>query len=86
MVAWNKVLDPIYEELRARGKPDLTSIVIYKTGNLRGYPPFFSDGGDARSRRFDPNNLKQVERWQNEVARVFDEWGAKGKGTSGVGV
>jgi hypothetical protein len=79
VVAWNKVLDPIYEELRVLGKPDLTSIVIYKTGNLQGYPPFFSDGGEARSKRFNPNNLKQVERWQKEVARVFEEWASKEK-------
>jgi hypothetical protein len=63
------------------GKPDLTSIVIYKTGNLQGYPAFFSDGGEARSKRFNPNNLKQVERWQKEVAGVFEEWGTKGKRT-----
>ncbi len=77
--AWHKVLDPIYEELRTLGKPDLTSIVIYKTGNQQGYPPFFSDGSEARSKRFNPNNLKQVERWQKEVARVFEEWATKGK-------
>jgi hypothetical protein len=77
--AWNKVLDPIYEELRALGKPDLTSIVIYKAGNRQGYPPFFSDGGEARSKRFNPNNLKQVERWQKEVAGVFEEWAPKEK-------
>jgi hypothetical protein len=81
VVAWNKVLDPIYEELRALGKPDLTSIVIYKTGNQQGYPPFFSDGGEARSKRFNPNDLKQVDRWQKEVARVFEEWSKKGKRT-----
>jgi hypothetical protein len=79
VVAWNKVLDPIYEELRALGKADLTSIVIYKTRNQQGYPPFFSDGGEARSKRFNPNNLKQVERWQKEVARVFEEWSKKEK-------
>jgi hypothetical protein len=72
--AWSKVLDPIYEESRALGKPDLTSIVIYRSGNLKGYPPFFSDGGEARSKRSDPNKLKQVERWQKEVARVFEAW------------
>jgi hypothetical protein len=54
VVAWNKVLDRIYEELRALGKPDLTSIVIYKTVNQQGYPPFLSDGGEARSKRFQP--------------------------------
>jgi hypothetical protein len=77
--AWHKVLDPIYEELRTLGKPDLTTIIIYKTGTLEGYPPFFSDGGEARSKRFNPNNLKQVERWQSEVARVFEEWATKRK-------
>jgi hypothetical protein len=34
-------------------------------------PPSFTDGGEARSKRFDPNNLKQIERWQKEVASVF---------------
>jgi hypothetical protein len=68
--------------LRALGKPDLTSIVIYKTGNQQGYPPFFSDGGEARSKRFNPT-LKQVERWQKEVARVFEEWASKKIGGSG---
>jgi hypothetical protein len=72
--AWSKILDPIYEEVRALGKPDLT----YKSGNQQGYPPFFSDGGEARSKRFNPNNLKQVERWQKKVARVFETWNAKG--------
>ena len=69
IAAWKKVLDPIYEDCIAKGHPDLTAIVIY---NATGYPPFFSDGGDARSKRFNPNNLRQVERWQKEVARVFE--------------
>jgi hypothetical protein len=49
VVTWNKVLDPIYEELRALGKPDLTSIVIYKTGNQQGYPPFFTAARRGRN-------------------------------------
>jgi hypothetical protein len=79
--AWSKVLDPISEESRALGKPDLTSIVIYRSGNLKGYPPFFSDGGEARSKRFNPNNLRQVDCWQKEVARVFEAWGAEAQTT-----
>jgi hypothetical protein len=75
IAAWNKVLDPIYEDCRTRGHPDLTAIVIYRE---TGYPPFFSDGGEARSRHFNPNNLRQVERWQKEVSRVF-EWCKKEK-------
>ena len=71
--AWNKVLDPIYEDCRTQGHPDLTAIIIYKE---TGYPPFFSDGGEARSKRFNPNNLRQVGRWQEEVARVFSTWKA----------
>ena len=51
IAAWNKVLDPIYDDSMAQGHPDLTAIVIYKE---TGYPPFFSDGGDARSKRFNP--------------------------------
>src|SRR6516162_9214514 len=65
--AWNKVLDPIYEDCRTQGHPDLTAIIIYKE-------PFFSDGDEARSKRFNPNNLRQVGRWQEEVARVFSTW------------
>jgi len=64
--AWRKVLDPIYEDCVARGRPDLTAIVIY---NATGYPPFLNDGGDARSKRFDPNNMRKVERWQKSVSR-----------------
>jgi hypothetical protein len=75
IAAWNKVLDPIYDECMAQGHPDLTAIVIYKE---TGYSPFFSDGGDARSKRFNPSNLRQVERWQQEVSRVF-EWCKKEK-------
>jgi hypothetical protein len=75
IAAWNKVLDPIYDDCMAQERPDLTAIVIYKE---TGYPPFFSDGGDARSKRFNPNNLRQVERWQQEVSRVF-EWCKKEK-------
>jgi hypothetical protein len=75
IAAWNKVLDPIYDDCMAQGHPDLTAIVIYKE---TGYPPFFSDGGGARSKRFNPNNLRQVERWQQEVSRVF-EWCKKEK-------
>jgi hypothetical protein len=70
IAAWNKVLDPIYDDCMAQGRPDLTAIVIYKE---TGYPPFFSDGGEARSKRFNPNSLRQVDRWQQEVSRVF-EW------------
>ena len=33
---WRQVLDPIYEELRAGDKPDLTAIVVYGSGDLRG--------------------------------------------------
>ena len=64
----------LYEDCVALGHPDLTAIVIYKA---TGYPPFFNEG-EARSKHFNPNNLKQVERWQNEVARVF-EWCKKEK-------
>jgi hypothetical protein len=66
--AWSKVLDPIYEDCINKGHPDLTCIIIYKE---TGYPPFFNEGAEARSKRFNTNNLRQVDRWQKEVARVF---------------
>ena len=55
IAAWKKVLDPIYEDCMAHEHPDLTAIVIY---NATGYPPFLNEGGDARSKRFNPNNLQ----------------------------
>jgi hypothetical protein len=64
--AWNKVLDPIYEDCRTQGHPDLTVIIIYKE---TGYPPFFSDGGEARSKRFNPNDLRQGTRHRHHDAR-----------------
>jgi hypothetical protein len=48
------VLDPIYVDCMTQGHPALTAIVIYKE---TGYPPFFGDGGDPRSKHFNPNNL-----------------------------
>jgi hypothetical protein len=69
---WHLLFDPIYEEVKRRqGRPDLTCIVVYETGDRRGYPPFFSDGGPARSRPFNPNNLRQLARWTREVEQVF---------------
>ena len=66
---WHNILDPIDEELMALGKPDLTAIVISKETN---YPPFFSQGGKARSVRFNPD--KHLALWQREVALVFSTW------------
>jgi hypothetical protein len=49
---WHLLLDPIYEEVKIRQrKPDLTCIVVFKTGDKQGYPPYFSDGGPVRSRQ-----------------------------------
>jgi hypothetical protein len=46
--------------------------VIY---NATGYPAFLYDGAkDRRSKRFNPNDLEQRERWGKEVARVFSWW------------
>ncbi len=71
---WHQVLDPIYEELRAAREPDLTAIIVYGSGEKKGYPAFFSDGSKARSRHFNPNNLAQLSRWTEEVKRVFAKY------------
>jgi hypothetical protein len=71
---WHQVLDPIYEELRAAGEPDLTTIIVYGSGEKKGYPAYFSDGSKARSRYFNPNNLTQLSRWTEEVKRVFTKY------------
>ena len=71
---WHQVLDPIYEELRAAREPDLTAIIVYGSGEKKGYPAFFSDGSKARSHHFNPNNLAQLSRWTEEVKRVFAKY------------
>lgn len=71
---WHQVLDPIYEELRVAAEPDLTAIIVYGSGEKKGYSAFFSDGGKARSRHFNPNNSAQLRRWTQEVKRVFAKY------------
>jgi len=71
---WHQVLDPIYEELRSVGEPDLTAIIVYGNGEKKGYPAYFSDGSKARSRHFNPDNLAQLSRWTQEVKRVFTKY------------
>jgi hypothetical protein len=55
--AWNKVHDPIYEDCRIQRRPDLTAIIIYKE---TGYPPVFSDGGEARSAAIYRSELSNI--------------------------
>jgi hypothetical protein len=69
--SWKIILDSISEDCRSIGQADLTSILIYAATS---YPPFFNGGDDGRSQPFNPNNLKQVALWREEVARVFDDW------------
>jgi hypothetical protein len=69
---WHTILDPIYYECMHASDPDLTAIVVYAD---TGYPPFFSQGGEARSVRFDPD--RHLVAWQGEVARVFATWRAR---------
>jgi hypothetical protein len=63
---WHLLLDPIYEEEKVKqGRADLSCIVVDKDGN----PPYFSDGGPARSVRFDPK--KHMPKWLRELDLVF---------------
>jgi hypothetical protein len=64
----------LYEELRGAGEPDLTAIIVYGSGEKKGYPAYFSDGSEARSRHFNPNNLAQLGRWTKELKRVFAKY------------
>ena len=69
---WHLLLDPIYDEVKLKQrKPDLTCIVVFKTGDRQGFPPYFSDGDPVRSVPFNPNNLNQLARWTKEVELVF---------------
>ena len=71
---WRQVFDPIYEELRATGQPDVTAIVVYKGGEKANYPAYFSAGNKARSRRFNPNNPAHLTGWTREVEHVFAKY------------
>jgi hypothetical protein len=72
---WKAILDPISQDCRSQGEPDLTCIVVYAA---TGYPPFLNDGiGDKRAQPFNPNNLKQIEQWQAAVTKLFDWWKTK---------
>ena len=68
---WRLILDPLHEEMKRTGRPDLPAIIVYKEGEKKGYPPYFSDGGSARSRQFNPNNPDQLKKWLEAVRRVF---------------
>ena len=46
----------------------------YRQPQRNGYPAYFSDGGEARSRHFNPSNKKQLGRWANELKRVFAKY------------
>jgi hypothetical protein len=64
---WRLLLDPICEEEKIkRGRADLSCIVVNKE---KGEPPYFSDGGPARSVRFD--RKKHEAKWLKELALVF---------------
>jgi hypothetical protein len=84
VVAWNKVLDRIYEELRALGKPDLTSIVIYKTGNQQGYPPFSATAA-RRGRSVSTRTISNRSNAGRRKLVAFSRSGARKEGDLGVG-
>jgi hypothetical protein len=68
LIEYQELLDPIYEDVKRRQRrPDITLTVI--TGD--GYPAFISDGGPARSVRFDPNKHKHMALWIAELNRVW---------------
>ncbi len=67
---WRTILNPIYDECMEVGDPE-TLIVVDQTG----YPPFFSQGGEAQSVRF--NFDKHYELWQKELERIFATWRAR---------
>ena len=68
---WCTILNPIYNECISIDDPDLTLIVVDQTG----YPPFFSQGGEAQSVRF--NFDRHYELWQKELERIFATWRAR---------
>ena len=69
---WNNMLDDIYEEETACGRPDLTLLVIY--AHPKGYPPYLSRGGPTRSVKFNPQNPNHFKAWHAELARIYQTW------------
>jgi len=69
---WNNMLDEIYEDETAAGRPDLTLLVIY--AKPKEYPPYLSRGGPTRSVEFDPNNLDHHKAWNAELTRIYQTW------------
>jgi hypothetical protein len=65
---YHQLLDPIYKMVKVQQRrPDITVLVI----NADNHPPFFSDGGPARSMPFNPK--RHMKRWIDEVKRVHAE-------------
>ena len=68
---WNKILDPIYERDIAEGRVPLTLVVVSKkTGVCR----YHSKGKPARSVLIDPNNLADVDSYEQELAALYKCW------------
>ena len=64
-------LNPIYDYEIAKGRPDLTVVVIYpKTGMGR----FYSRGRVAQSVVVDPKNPNDVRTYEEELNRVYEQW------------
>ena len=61
-------LNRIYEEEIARGRPDLTVVVVYKK---TGMGRFNSRGGPSQSVLVDPDNPNDVQSYKDELARVY---------------
>lgn len=68
---WRGMLNEIYNEEMAAGRPDLTLLVVYSGS---GYPAFISLGGPAQSVKFDPANPAHRQAWAAELSKIYQTW------------
>jgi hypothetical protein len=66
-----KYLNRIYDQERALGHPDLTSVAVNKR---TGLGRFNSNPGPAQSSPVDPKNQQQVAAYKAELARAHSHW------------
>ena len=70
---WNTVLDPIAIEERSSTGRDLTQIVVYASGSLKGLGRYFSPKA-PRTVRMDPNDNVQRVAYRRELEAIFDAY------------
>jgi len=67
-------LNPIYKDEITQGRPDLTVVVVYPKTRMGR---FNSRGGAAQSVVVNPKNPDDVNAYQDELKRVYEQWASE---------